>query len=213
MRRRQQENLDILIRKLEAQSQSQASTVIANRGGADAAALAQAIQMQQQAQLKTQIERLKEAKSNGRLALELDTQGTSIAALPPVPLEDGDSILVPSVPGFVAAFGSVNNDNVFIYKSGKTVADVLRSAGVMEDAELSQIFVLRADGSIVSKRDNSGWFSGNFESLALMPGDTLVVPAQLDRESKYTMVTRFVKDWTQIFSNFGLGVAAIKSIQ
>lgn len=213
VRKRQQENLDILIRKLEVQSQSQAAAVIANRGGADAAAQAQLIQMQQQAQLKTQIERLKEAKSNGRLALELDAQATSLAALPPLPLEDGDSILVPSVPGYVAAFGSVNNDNVFIYKSGKTVADVLRSAGVMEDAELSQIFVLRADGSIVSKRDNSGWFSGNFESLALMPGDTLVVPAQLDRESKYTMVTRFVKDWTQIFSNFGLGVAAIKSIQ
>ena len=147
------------------------------------------------------------------MALELDVQASTLAALPALPLEDGDSIMVPSIPGFVAAFGSVNNENVFIYKSGKTVADVLKSAGVMEDAELSQTFVLRADGSIVSKRDNTGWFGGNFESLFMMPGDTVVVPAQLDRESKYTMVTRFVKDWTQIFSNFGLGVAAIKSIQ
>ena len=212
VRKRQQENLDILIRRLEAQSQSQAATVTVNRGS-DAVAQSQMIQMQQQAQLKNQIDRLKSAKSNGRLALELDTQATALAALPALPLEDGDSILVPSMPGYVAAFGSVNNDNVFIYKSGKTVADVLRSAGVMEDAEVSQIFVLRADGSIVSRRDNSGWFGGNFESLAMMPGDTVVVPAQLDRESKYTLVTRFAKDWTQIFSNFGLGVAAIKSLQ
>ena len=213
VRKRQQENLDVLIRNLEAQSQSQAAITIANRGGADAASQAQVIQMQQQAQLKSQIDRLKTSKSNGRLALELDAQSLTLAALPALPLEDGDSIIVPSVPGFVAAFGSVNNENVFIYKSGKTVADVLKSAGLMEDAELSQTFVLRADGSIVAKRDNSGWFSGNFESLVMMPGDTVVVPAQLDRESKYTMVTRFVKDWTQIFSNFGLGVAAIKSIQ
>jgi hypothetical protein len=49
--------------------------------------------------------------------------------------------------------------------------------------------------------------------MAMMPGDTVVVPAQLDRESKYTMVTRFVKDWTQILSNLGLGLAAIKSLQ
>jgi protein involved in polysaccharide export with SLBB domain len=212
VRKRQQENLDVLIKKLEAQSQSQAAAVTANRG-AEAVAQAQVIQMQQQAQLKSQIDRLKAAQSSGRLALELDTSAASLAALPALPLEDGDRIVVPSVPGYVAALGSVNNDNVFIYKPGKTVADVLRSAGVMEDAEVAQIFVLRADGSIVSRRDKSGWFGGNFESLAIMPGDTVVVPAQIDRESRYTMVTRFVKDWTQIFSNFGLGVAAIKSIQ
>ena len=37
-------------------------------------------------------------------------------------------------------------------------------------------------------------------------------PAQIDRESRYNFVTRALKDWTQIFANFGLGVAAIKSI-
>ena len=44
------------------------------------------------------------------------------------------------------------------------------------------------------------------------PGDTVVVPAQIDRESRYSIVTRAFKDWTQILSNFGLGVAAINSI-
>jgi hypothetical protein len=37
------------------------------------------------------------------------------------------------------------------------------------------------------------------------------VPAQLDRESKYNFFTRALKDWTQIFANFGLGIAAIHS--
>jgi hypothetical protein len=40
----------------------------------------------------------------------------------------------------------------------------------------------------------------------------VVVPAQIDRESRYTTITRTFKDWTQILSNFGLGVAAINSI-
>lgn len=215
VRTRQQENLDTLIRRLEAQSQSQASTLLANRG-ADNAAQAQLLQQQQQAQLKSQIERLKAFKSNGRLALELDPQAKTLATLPALPLEDGDHILIPAVPGFVSAFGSVNNENVFIYKPGKTVGDVLKSAGLTEDAEPDQAFVLRADGSIIARRDRSGLFGGGFgggfESLHIMPGDTVVVPAQIDRESRYNFVTRALKDWTQIFSNFGLGIAAIKTI-
>ena len=39
-----------------------------------------------------------------------------------------------------------------------------------------------------------------------MPGDTIVVPEQLDK----TEFRRVLRDWTQIFSQFGLGVAALK---
>jgi len=208
---RQQENLDKLIRRLEAQSQSQQGTLLANRSSAGTADQTAAILQVQQAQLKSQIERLKSFKSNGRMSLELDPRGQSLAALPALPLEDGDRILVPSTPGFVSAFGSVNNENVFIYKAGKTVGDVIKSAGLTEDAEPTQAFVLRADGSIVA-RNSSSWFAGNFESLALMPGDTLVVPAQIDRESRYNSIVRGVKDWTQILANLGLGAAGLKSL-
>ncbi len=210
VRIRQQENLDTLVRKLEAQMQSQ--QVVSNvTSGADktaAATLAQA----QQAQLKAQMDRLRSFKSNGRLSLELDPQAASLAALPALPLEDGDRIIIPSAPGFVAAFGSVNNENALIYKPGKTVGDVIKSAGLTEDAEADQAFVLRADGTVVAKRDVGGFFGGGFESLAVMPGDTVVVPAQIDRETRYNFITRALRDWTQIFFNFGLGVAALKSL-
>ena len=208
VRKSQQQNLDALTRRLEAQAQ--ASSAAANRGS-DAANQAQLLQ-QQQAQIKSQIERLKTFKSNGRVALELDPQAQTLAALPALPLEDGDRILIPAVPGFVSAIGAVNNENVFIYKRGKTVGDVLKSAGLTEDAEPNQAFVLRADGRIIARLDRSGLFGGGFESLDVMPGDTIVVPAQIDRESRYNMVTRVFKDWTQILSNFGLGVAAIRAI-
>lgn len=211
VKERQQTNLNTLIRTLEARAQAQTSTSTANLS-ADRAAQAQVLQQQQQAQLKSQIDRLKSLQSNGRLSLELDPRSQTLAALPTLTLEDGDRILVPSTPGFVSAFGSVNNENVSIYKPGKTVGDVIRTAGLTEDAEPDQAFVLRADGSIIARRDNSGLFAGNFESIAIMPGDTVVVPAQIDRESRYNFITRVVKDWTQIFANLGLGVAAINSI-
>ena len=209
---RQQENLDSLIRRLEAQSLSQQSSLAANRNMTNTGNEQNSMVLQtQQAQLKAQIERLKSFKSNGRMALELDPRGQTLAALPDLPLEDGDRIMIPSTPGFVSAFGSVNNENVFIFKAGKTVADVIRSAGLTEDAEPGQAFVLRADGSIVARNSNS-WFGGNFESLALMPGDTLVVPAMMDRETRYNAIVRGFKDWTQILGNLGLGVAAFRSM-
>lgn len=216
VRARQQENLDLLVRKLEAQAQSQGTALSSNLTG-DRAAQAQALQQQQQAQLKSQLDRLRSAKSNGRVALELppNTKG-ALQTLPALPLEDGDRVIVPPVPGFVAAVGAVHNDNVFIYTPGKTVGDVLRSAGVTEDAEPDQAFVLRADGSVVARRDRSGFFSGlggSFESLAMMPGDTVVVPTMIDRESRYNFIIRAAKDWTQIFANFGLGAAAIKTLR
>jgi len=211
VRVRQQENLDKLIRRMETQAQAQSATTAANRVGADAAQAALVLQTQQ-AQLRDQINRLKSFKSNGRLALELDPRANGIAALPALPLEDGDHILVPAVPGFVSALGSVNNENVFIYKPGKTVADIIKSAGLTEDAEPAQAFVLRADGSIVARADQGGFFGGGFESLEVMPGDTLVVPAQMDRESRYNAIVRGFKDWTSILANFGLGAAGLKSL-
>jgi protein involved in polysaccharide export with SLBB domain len=211
VRTRQQENLDTLIRRLESQVQGKGATLTANLG-ADRADQAQVIQQQQQAQLNAQIARLRTLQSNGRVSLELDPQTHTLASIPDLPLEDGDRIVLPSTPGFVAAFGSVNNENVFIYRQGKTVADILASAGLTEDAEPSQAFVLRADGSIIARQDRSGFFGGSFESMQVMPGDTVVVPAQIDRESRYRAIVRGAKDWTQILSNFGLGVVALSRI-
>ena len=131
--------------------------------------------------------------------------------VPNLPLEDGDAFLVPSPPAFVAAAGSVNNDNVFVYKPGKNVGDIIRSAGLTEDAEPSEAFVLRADGSVLSRR--SGGFFSSFESTKVMPGDTVVVPPKVDRENNYNFVVRALKDWTQIFSNLGIGAAAIQSLK
>ncbi len=211
VRKQQQKNLDQLVAKLEASLSSQSSAQFANLGAERAAQAATLLEAQKQNQ-QQQLARLKTLRSNGRVALEMAPSQNSLAALPDVPLEDGDRVIVPSTPGFVAAFGAVNNENVFVYKPGRTVDDVLRIAGVSEDGELSEAFVLRADGTVVSRKDRSGWFSGSFDSLALMPGDTVVVPQKVDRETKWSFITRVVKDWTQILANLGLGIAAINSL-
>ena len=208
VRKRQQENLDQLIRRLEQQQQSQISFLLANRSNVDALVV-----QQQQVLARSQLDSLRKLRSDGRIALELNPTQQTVAALPDLPLEDGDHILVPSTPGFVSVVGAVNNENVFIYKTGRTVSEVVSSAGMREEADNDQMFVLRADGSIVSRRDRGGFFGGGLDSLALMPGDTVIIPEKLDRETTRNFVVRQLKDFTQILSQFGLGIAAIKVIK
>ena len=210
VRKQQQENLDMLVRRLEAQQQSQILFLMANRSAADAAS--QAVLMQQQQQLgQRRIEALRQLRSNGRITLELKPAALTMANLPELPLEDGDRIYVPPTPGFVSAVGAINNENVFIYKPGRTVKEIIKIAGLREEAEIDEMFVLRADGSIVNKSAMGVFASLN--NLELMPGDTIVVPEKLDRENTRNFVMRQLKDISQILSQFGLGVAAIKAIK
>ena len=210
VRKSQQENLNALIKRLEIQQQNQMLHLLANRSSADMASQA-AVMQQQQKLAQQQLESLKKLRSNGRVTLELDPRQPSLNSLPDLPLEDGDHILIPSTPGFISVAGAVNNENVYIYKPGRKVGEVIKVAGLREEADVSQMFVVRADGSIVSSA-NSGWFS-SFSSLELMPGDTVMVPEKLDRESTRNFVVRQLKDMTQILSQFGLGVASIKVIR
>ena len=211
VREQQQKNLDQLVGRLEATLSGQGSAQIANLSG-DQASRASALMEDQRQRQQQQIARLKTLRSNGRVALEMPLDRAELHALPSIPLEDGDMVFVPSTPSFVAAYGSVNNQNAIVFRPGRTVADVLRLAGVSEDADVSQAFVLRADGTVVANKDNSTWFGGGFEGARLMPGDTVVVPAKVDRETFWTAFMRNAKDITQILSNLGLGVAAVRSL-
>ena len=210
VRKQQQQNLDQIVRQLESQLSSAGASLAANLTG-ERAAQAQVLQQQQQQQLQAQINRLKTLRSKGRVAMELPADAKRLDALPAVPLEDGDAILVPSMPAFISAAGSVFNENVMLYRPGKTVGEVLRTAGLTEEADPAQAFVLRADGSVLSRR-STGWLS-SFDSTKLMPGDTVIVPPKVDRESNYNFVVRALRDWTQIFSNLGIGAAAIRTLR
>jgi protein involved in polysaccharide export with SLBB domain len=163
-----------------------------------------------------QLAKLRSMRSNGRVALELPTGSLNPADLPPIQLEDGDSFTVPSQPSFVSAFGAVHNENVLVYRPGRTVQDVLSVAGPTQDAEIADVFVVRADGTVTTAI-SGGWarrtlLGGTVASTELMPGDSVVVPTKVDRETTWSFITRQFKDWTQILGNLGLGVAAFKSL-
>jgi protein involved in polysaccharide export with SLBB domain len=217
VREQQQRNLDRLIAQLESELSGQTASIASNASDARAnAALARA--QAAQARQRQELQRLKTLRSSGRVALELPSDaaqgdGSVLAGLPPLPLEDGDRLVVPAQPAFVAAFGAFNSENVIVYKPGRTVADVYRLAGAQVDGDFDRAFVLRADGSVVSATEHdSGWMGSGFEQIALMPGDTVVVPRKVDQETAWTVFTRNAIDITQIISNLGLGLAALRSL-
>ena len=47
----------------------------------------------------------------------------------------------------------------------------------------------------------------------MQPGDALIVPNQLDFETWGRAFVRNLKDISQIFAQFGLGIAAVNSIR
>jgi len=169
----------------------------------------QAISVEDQVRLAAQrqlVERMRRLRSTGRIVLELKPNANSLDAFPDVVLEDGDRLFVPFRPATVGVVGAVYNSNAFLFKPGKNVSDYLRLAGgVTRDGDKRHAFVLRANGATISNSAHTNLLVNNFNTLRLMPGDTIVVPEKLDRGA----VLRGFKDWSQVFGQFALGAAGI----
>jgi hypothetical protein len=72
------------------------------------------------------------------------------------------------------------------------------------------VVLLRADGSAVSSQ--SVWRNEALRA-EVMPGDSIVLPEKVDRESAWSAIIRNTKDFTQILYQLGLGVAAVKTLR
>lgn len=168
----------------------------------------EALQIKQEAESrKALIARLRQVKATGRIPLDLPDD-LAANSLPDLTLEDGDRFMVPPRPSIVSLIGAVYNQNTFLYKEGKSVDDYLRQAGgPTKDADEKSIYIFKANGTVVSRRQ-SGLFS-SFSHQRLMPGDTIVVPEQLNK----TSWLKDLRDWSQVFYQFGLGAAAINVLK
>ena len=202
VRQSQQVNYERALRDIELDL-SRRTTATSVRNAEEAA-----IQAQQQLASERVIARLRESRPSGRVVLQLPPASTE---LPNLAVEDGDRILVPSRPSTVGVFGSVFNAGSYLFDAGKRIDDYLRLAGSpTRGADKTSIFVVRANGSVVSaQQGEGGWFGvggSRINDLAALPGDTVFVP----EESNKTTFIQSAKDWTQVLYQIGLGVAGLK---
>ena len=202
VRSTQQENYDRALRDLETDLARAAGS---QRISTAEEATGEAARTRASARL---IERLRSLRPSGRIVLQLPTDASE---LPDLSLEDGDRLFVPAKPTTVGVFGSVFNAASYLYSPGRSLEDYVRLAGgPTKGADEGSIFVVRANGHVVSSRQlATTWFSSssNFGKIGAEPGDTVFVPEEMNK----TTFIQSAKDWTQILYQFGIGIAGIKS--
>ncbi|OYO32519.1 polysaccharide export protein [Janthinobacterium sp. PC23-8] len=214
VRAEQQLNLEKVASKLETQLRIEQSKSAANVR-AMTANDAQAAEAQRQSELqiaKENIARFKLLKPTGRITFGLDPAERSFARLPQLKLENGDRIVISARPDFVHIFGSVNAEASPLWRANMRVEDYLKMAGLTADADAENVFIMRTDGSVVA-RNASAWAFGGIGGVIVMPGDSIVVPEKFDKETSWTKFTKGTREWAQIFANFGLGAAAVKTLR
>jgi protein involved in polysaccharide export with SLBB domain len=139
----------------------------------------------------------------GRLVIDLYSimDGTS----KDIVLEDGDSINIPKNKQSISVIGEVFVSNSHIFSDDLQISDYINlSGGTTMFADESNIYLIRSDGRILSPSQlNSGFFKSN----DLYPGDTIVVPLQVQPFSGIRATTEV----TQIIYQMALAAAAVNS--
>jgi protein involved in polysaccharide export with SLBB domain len=95
-----------------------------------------------------------------------------------VTVRDGDELFIPKNPSTILVTGQVFNPTAISLQSGRSAKWYLSQAGGLTPmGNKKAVFVIRADGSVISAKNNSnGWWQGDPLSASLRPGDTVVVP-------------------------------------
>lgn len=194
-----------LIRRIELTSST--VKVSPNASGQDTAALMQAMQ-QQQTQILGQ---LKSQPVSGRLVITINPDVSTWENTPSdITLRAGDVITIPKKPNFVLSYGEVYNPNAITYKPGKTAEWYLRQAGgTTELANKKGIYVIRANGSVVSSGGTGDLFSGGVLNTKMQPGDVLVVPEKFVTGSSAWKTTL---ETAQFLTSLALAAAVVAKL-
>jgi protein involved in polysaccharide export with SLBB domain len=197
----QQLRLNDYLQNLELEIDRSTIAASASVGSVDPAATAAS---------RSLVARFRTIRATGRVVLDINQNASGIASLPNIQLEDGDRFVVPSMPSTVNVVGAVYDQNSFLFRNTQPVGGYLRLAGgPTKSADGKDSFIIRADGSVVSRNSRNGVFGNTFASMRLNAGDTVVVPEKVPRPSG---LRNFI-NYTQIFSQLALGAAAIAVLQ
>ncbi len=149
---------------------------------------------------------LRAATPVGRLAMDFSEV---LAATPgsegDIILQDGDVLMVPGPMQSVTIIGEVQSPASILWKRGLSRDDYINlSGGMTRRADASRIYVVQANGQVMAS-GGRGWFRA--QDAQLRPGDTIVVPSDIERMRPLPLWTAV----TQIIFNLAVAVAAVNS--
>jgi protein involved in polysaccharide export with SLBB domain len=130
-------------------------------------------------QYQVTLQKLQNAPPQGRMVVHISSNVKHwMNTSSDVQVRAGDTIHIPKKPGVVLVDGSVYNPTGVTFKPGKSAGWYLSQAGgPTETANKKGVFVVRADGSVAG--GPGGLFGGGAESVAMQPGDMVVVPEKI----------------------------------
>jgi protein involved in polysaccharide export with SLBB domain len=197
LREREQHELDMLAQRMQndiAFVALQASNVPGGGGGAaNALTVGQSL-----------LSQLRATRAVGRLVINVPAiMRSPVGSQYDVVLRDGDDLIVPRAQQQVTVIGEVQTVTSHLYRPGLSRDGYIGlSGGTTARADTSRIYVVRADGSVVSQ--GSRWFSS---SATIEPGDTIVVPLN----AEHIPPLPFWQAVTQIIYNVAVAFLAVHS--
>jgi protein involved in polysaccharide export with SLBB domain len=208
LKKKEKEQLDLLADRLQSDLEalslevvaSSAATVNSNGGGAGAG---QALVVGQQLLMQ-----LRQSKPVGRLVVDVrKVFDGRIGGPGDVLLRDGDKLLVPKKTQEVTILGEVQSPTSHVFQAGLTRDDyIAKSGGVTRKADRKNIYVVRANGDVVSAY-RAGWFRRS-QSIDMRPGDTIVVPLDTERVNALPIWQAV----TSIVYNLAVAILAVRSV-
>tara|TARA_B100000161_G_scaffold264932_1_gene239376 strand:+ start:250 stop:2547 length:2298 start_codon:yes stop_codon:yes gene_type:complete len=119
-------------------------------------------------------------------------------------LKDGDSVVIPSMSYSVVVHGEVLNSSSFIFDKSMNHKDYIQAAGGFSDyADKRSVFIIKSNG--LSVLAGSSVFSGQ---IKIEPGDTIVVPRDLDQLEALPLVSMA----TKIIADIAFSAASLNAI-
>jgi protein involved in polysaccharide export with SLBB domain len=197
LREREQRELDQLAQRMQSDIAFvalQASNVPGGGGGAaNALTVGQSL-----------LSQLRASRAVGRLVINVPAILRSpVGSQYDVVLRDGDELIVPRAQQQVTVIGEVQTVTSHLYRPGLSRDGYIGlSGGTTARADKGRIYVVRADGSVVSQ--GSRWFSS---SATIEPGDTIVVPLN----AEHIPPLPFWQAVTQILYNVAIAFLAVHS--
>jgi protein involved in polysaccharide export with SLBB domain len=199
LRERERQRLDEMRRRLEADLASLSLKLAQEQGGK-----AESLQIVRQLG-----DQLRGVEPTGRLVINLpkllkDTRAGRRSDAD-VTLADGDRLYIPAVTQEVTVTGEVFYPTSHLYTKGfDRDRYVNMSGGTTSKADTKRIYVIRADGSVEAGRS---WFEG-LNSEDIEPGDTIVVPLDVDRVRPITLWTNV----SQIIYQLAIAAASANAV-
>lgn len=182
-----------------------------NPGDGSASSQAMANQNEAIAARRALLRNLESAQATGRMILELEELDDFKGSRQDITLEGGDRLVVPLIPSVVNVMGEVFNQTSVVFVKGETVEYYLsRAGGITQNGDESSIFIIRANGSVVSKQQNRGFLLRDFMRTRIERGDTILVPKDISRFSWLATTKDITEILFKIASTTGITITAFK---